>query len=945
MDKYARIGFLNAQGFPSKKNILLSTATELKLSVLCLAETWLRPSATLSLPELHCFSRPRPILTGRYQARGGVAILVHHSLPATPFALPPALQVYETVAAEVSFPTTGKIVFLSAYFPPGEDIPAEFLRFVSSLPKAILCGDLNARHQELDDHESNAAGRQLKAQLDAFPSLHRISVPIPSCHTHVGFSNPDHIIITSSLIPALCGPVNVQDALHTGSDHDLLLAEFDIAVPERLRRRTFRKFGEEEQKKFADILRTKPIPVAPMNKQDLDKAADLLVSDLADAYLQSSVELRVPDRKPALPAKLLEIISDARRIRKKIRKNRRLGIPVDPRTRTLLNHLKAKIKRGVIRARQDSWVSKISTLHPKQGGKFWKTLRSLAGQRSPDHPLVVNNNTIATPVEKAAAFADSLNLVFQINNSPEFDRHRHYASAENTAREWLASPTENIADDDPVLRPISHEEVLSVICGRKTNSAPGKDKVSWKSLKAAPRNILISISVLLTGILRLQHWPKSLKTGVFVMIPKPGRNPRNPDNWRPICLLPTISKILEGILSSRIARLIEDSHRLPRSQHGFRHSRGTNTALLRLLATITTQFMRRNTCSALFLDINRAFDTVPHLLLLFKLRSVHQLSVPVIQLIHSFLNNRSCTVRVASTHSNEFTPQSGVPQGSPLSPLLYNLYAADIPTGEAPFKQEYADDSMFLVTGVDTFTTCRKLETTVVPALTNWMKKWKIAPNPTKTVLVHFRGATQGLQQEDKARGIEFWNHQIQPSLEVKYLGILLTHTLNFKKHFVLMKRKARQREAVLKILRGPKFRAQPNILSGVYKSLIRPLLTYAIPALGSLSAELMTLITQGDRRLLRLAVGLPFDFPSAFLYERAQCEDFESTANNHRLRLIKKIISSDEDYIQDIVTGPRRRRRREKYTHPVSYLLSLLRDAEPATPIPRLFQPLLRFN
>jgi len=88
MEERARVGFLNTQGFLAKKATLLTTIKEEKISVLCLAETWLRPSAVMTLAEHHCFSRPRPILAGRNQARGGVAVIVHNTLPATFFTLP-----------------------------------------------------------------------------------------------------------------------------------------------------------------------------------------------------------------------------------------------------------------------------------------------------------------------------------------------------------------------------------------------------------------------------------------------------------------------------------------------------------------------------------------------------------------------------------------------------------------------------------------------------------------------------------------------------------------------------------------------------------------------------------------------------------------------------------------------------------------------------------------
>jgi len=159
------------------------------------------------------------------------------------------------------------------------------------------------------------------------------------------------------------------------------------------------------------------------------------------------------------------------------------------------------------------------------------------------------------------------------------------------------------------------------------------------------------------------------------------------------------------------------------------------------------------------------------------------------------------------------------------------------------------------------------------------------------------------------------------------------------------MKRKARHREPILKILRGPRFRAKPHLLSLVYKSLVRTLLTYAIASLGHLPETLMQKnIIPGDRRLLRVAAGLPPDFPSTFLYERSKCDDFPTVTNSHKVRLIKKLLVSDADYIQDLLKHSRRRRRRtDRYPHPITDLLNLLQETDPGVIVPPAFQELLR--
>jgi len=129
---------------------------------------------------------------------------------------------------------------------------------------------------------------------------------------------------------------------------------------------------------------------------------------------------------------------------------------------------------------------------------------------------------------------------------------------------------------------------------------------------------------------------------------------------------------------------------LPKSQFGFRRKHNTTQQIHRIVDKISSSFESKQFCPAIFLDISQAFDRVWHDGLLFKLK--HFLPSPYFLLIKSYLDNRSFSVR----HKNEFSTilkiKAGVPQGSDLSPLLYNIYTSDMPTSNQTLLATFADE-------------------------------------------------------------------------------------------------------------------------------------------------------------------------------------------------------------------------------------------------------------
>jgi hypothetical protein len=170
--------------------------------------------------------------------------------------------------------------------------------------------------------------------------------------------------------------------------------------------------------------------------------------------------------------------------------------------------------------------------------------------------------------------------------------------------------------------------------------------------------------------LRLANFPQSWKEAKIITLPKTSRDPKFPQNLRPISLLPTTGKLFEKVILKLLQKHIEEKGLLKASQIGFRARNSTTLQLMRLTDHMTLNFNKMSTATV-FLDIKKAFDTTWHSRLLYKM-SKFEFSTSLIQLIGSFLSDRKFRVSVEGEMSTPREMQVGVPQGSVLAPTLNN---------------------------------------------------------------------------------------------------------------------------------------------------------------------------------------------------------------------------------------------------------------------------------
>ena len=224
--------------------------------------------------------------------------------------------------------------------------------------------------------------------------------------------------------------------------------------------------------------------------------------------------------------------------------------------------------------------------------------------------------------------------------------------------------------------------------------------LSTKFIKRNTSLFVIPLSKLLNLTIVTAVFPDSLKIAKVIPIYKKGDKNRY-ENYRPISILPSFSKIYERVLYNQIAAFVESNNILHLNQYGFRKGKSTSDAVVKFVNICNECFERGEYCMALFLDLSRAFDCVSHVLLLKKLKSVFNFDTESTALIQSYLSGRTQQVICNERASSSLVVKRGVPQGSILGPLLFLMYFNDFPQclGYDVECLLYADDATIIVRG------------------------------------------------------------------------------------------------------------------------------------------------------------------------------------------------------------------------------------------------------
>lgn len=637
---------------------------------------------------------------------------------------------------------------------------------------------------------------------------------------------------------------------------------------------------------------------------------------LSKLILDNSPPLKEKTYNYTLPPFILRLIKQKRQLYRQIKFKDTIEL------KTIYNNLNKDIHKLVQQYKEDKWINTCNNINKLKGKNYWQEIRKLSKYKTnlaATPEIIYNNATYCTAQDKANAFAEYYNEVFKAKYNADFDED-HFQNISTWYNNYFTpnnTPTE-IPD-------ITEEEYDEVLATGK-NTAPGYDCINRNILRQLTEDTHKEILKMYNFCLQNSYFPKSWKQGIAVTIPKPGHDHSSPQNYRPIVLLPTIGKNFEKIIKNRLQHNI--GNRIPNHQYGFKQGTTTVHPLLILVSNVQACSIAGWKSAATFLDIKKAFDTVWHKGLLYKL-SVVDCPGYLLWMVKVFLENRQIKVRINGIISSPLTPEQGLPQGSPLSPWLYNIYGYDMVMDglvEEPNRHTYvlqfADDTAILSHGKNLSTTIETLQQGT-DMITHWLNKWRLEVNPQKCRMVIFHHALK-----DTSPTISISNNTVKPQSSVRYLGITVDSKTNFNQHTKQAKRQVITRAMHFRSLTYKNKGINLKTATHIYKMICRPLIEYGHILYKTCRRPALHNIETAERTTLRKLTKIrhpmnPIYNPSNnLLYEQTKIQPILCRFNDLTRKASERILPLVEHQIVPIQNLPRRHRR-----FPEKPLYTLLKD------------------
>ena len=343
---------------------------------------------------------------------------------------------------------------------------------------------------------------------------------------------------------------------------------------------------------FREIIEHKLyIPISLKSTADLDSAVAYINNTVAVAATFSTPDLEVKVNTCKLTTKTKALIRNKRKLRKQWQSTRQ---HVD---KIKYNQITRDLKEALRRENSERLDRYLENLGPTPTTIYslWKATKNIQNSIQHKSPLRDEHTWARTEQEKANLLSIHFYNTFK----------SHINSTLCHLPPIIDIPTTNSSK-------VTVKEISGTIQKIQNIKAPGYDKITGKILKELPAQALKLLAHIINSSLNLKHFPTPWKVSEIIAVPKPGKDPCYVKSFRPISLLPTMSKMFETVILTRIEPILNSKRIIPAHQFGFRRKHSTIQQLHRVVHKIENDFDSKRFCVAAFLDIAKAFDSVWH---------------------------------------------------------------------------------------------------------------------------------------------------------------------------------------------------------------------------------------------------------------------------------------------------------------------------------------------
>lgn len=863
----------NIRGISSNYEELLLLTSNLNPLVISLQETLLSPNKDLHLSNYTVYTT---------NTCRGNALCVKNDVLHSPIPLRTNLE-----ALALRITTTKCLTICSLYLSPSKTYSKqELTQLVNQLPTPFLImGDLNAHSQRWGSDQCNLQGKVLEDIIDDF-DLCILNNSLPTFLSHHGTLTHNDISICS---PSLFLDVEwaVLDDLH-GSDHFPTLVTFLEDTPHS---DTFSKW----KFKAANWSIFSQLCISEIS-QDILTAKDPAL-EFSTLVLQCAQNSIPKTKSSSKQNKTLWFDDECKKLHTQ-RKQSLRHFTKFPTTENKIAHqrLRAKTRHLFKQKRRQSWQKFCSKLNYKTSTKtVWKVVRNIKGKnRKATLQCLKQHGHIITDKKQ---IANLLASKIQENSStthypPSFQKLKRNAESSPISFSTSVSEEYNV--------PFSMEELKDALL-KSNNSAAGPDDIHYQFLTHLPHDSLKILLEIFNNIWTNGTFPSSWREATVIPIPKPGKDHSDPSNYRPIALTSCLCKTMERMVYVRLMWKLDNLDALSAYQCGFRKDRCTTDHLIRYESFIRNALVNKEHVISVLFDLEKAFDTTWKHGILKDLQNLG-FSGCLPTFIKNFLSDRTFQVRLKSTLSDTFLQEEGVPQGSILSPLLFNLKINNIIKQVQPQmdKSLYVDDFSLSAKGKTLAGIERQLQL-CINKIEKWASENGFKFSLTKTECIHFHRKQNQILQPC----LNLYGQHIKVVNQVKFLGLIFDTKLSFLPHLKYLKTNCQNSLNILKVISHTDWGADKQTLLMLYRSLVRSKLDYGSIIYGSTRKSYLKMLDPIHHQGLRICLGAFRTSPKDSLYAEAGEPPLELRRLRLSLNYYLKLKSMPENPAYSCVLDP----------------------------------------
>ena len=859
------------------------------IDILLVSETHFTKKTYMKIPNYKIYHTMHPDGT----AHGGTAVIIKNCIK---HFVMPEYRTEEIQATSIGVEDHyGELIISAIYSPPKHKIKKDsYIKFFKSLgDRFIAGGDYNAKHTVWGSRLITTKGRELLSSMSHL-NLTCASTGTPTYWPKDPLKTPD--LLDFCVVKGVSkASIQCSHSYELSSDHSPVF----INIQKRLLKPINKCTLYNRQTNWANF--EKCLSEELKNNWSLKTEEQIME---AIQHLTNSIQCSAWSSTPILNCNantlsieysrdIKHLIQEKRKARKRWQESR---YPPD---KSHLNKLSKKLDAFLQKEKSKNMSAFISDLDSTaaKGYSLWKITKKIGKSVNHQAPLKRPNGTwTRNDAEKSIEFGTHLKSVFTPNLAdPLYD---------NTLQTDVF--LKECHQMDLPLKRTSITEITTVIKSLKRNKTPSYDLISTNILLQLPQRAIEFLMHIYNACLTRCFFPDQWKVAEVIMIPKPGKDEKFVDSYRPISLLSTLSKILEIIFIRRLLPVVEERNLIPSHQFGFRKRHGTVEQIHRLVEEIHSAFDKKKYCTGVFLDIAQAFDKVWHKGLLFKLKK--QLPTNCYLFLQSYLNNRMFRVRQgqAVTTLNPIT--AGVPQGSVLGPILYLLFTSDLPVTHGVLIGTFADDTALMSTAYHPKIAASKLQRSL-NNVSQWLKTWRIKANEAKSKHVTFT------LRKQKCPNVNLNDIQIPQSDSARYLGIHLDNKLTWK-HHILTKRKALglQLNKFLWLINQNSPLSLENKLI-IYKSILKPIWSYGVELWGTAAKSHLDIIQRFQSKTLRIISNAPYYVTNVQLHRDLNVPLVEDEIKHAATRYYSRILQHPNGLANNLMKSSSRFRRLQRKT------------------------------